>query len=183
MRVIAGNLKGRRLLCPSGTTVRPTADATKETIFNLLGARLPGSIALDVFAGIGALGIEALSRGARRVDFIERDGSALKYLCKNLERIGIGEEAGVLKGDAFTWIRKLHAKGRTYGVAFVDPPYGMGMVARFLSCEEAHPVLGEGGTLVVQHHAKEQVERHPSRYAIESQRTFGDTIVTLLVSR
>ena len=116
MRVIAGRLKGRRLLCPSGRSVRPTADAAKETIFNLLADRLEGARTIDLFAGVGALGIEALSRGARSAHFVERDAGALKYLTKNLERAGVGEEAAVLRGDVFAWMRRLCARGEVFDI-------------------------------------------------------------------
>lgn len=183
MRVIAGKFKGRRLLSPSGTSVRPTADAAKETVFNLLGDRVEGSRAVDVFAGAGALGIEALSRGALAVDFIERDGVALKYLAKNLERIGIAGEARVLRGDAFAWMKKLHAAGRIYDLAFVDPPYCKGMIGRFISGERVRPLLRSGAALIVRHHAKEEVLPPGDRYELQSERRFGDTIVTVLTIR
>jgi 16S rRNA (guanine966-N2)-methyltransferase len=183
MRIIAGKFKGRRLLCPSGAAVRPTADAAKETVFNLLGDRVEGARALDVFAGVGALGIEALSRGALTVDFIERDASALKYLAKNLDRIGIADEARVLRGDALVWMKKLHASERIYDLAFLDPPYGRGLVARAISGELDRPLLRAGAILVVRHHAKELVAAPRSRYDVESERRFGDTVVTLLTVR
>jgi 16S rRNA (guanine966-N2)-methyltransferase len=183
MRVIAGKFKGRRLLCPSGVRVRPTADAAKESIFNLLGDRVGGARALDVFAGVGALGIEALSRGALSVDFIERDAAALKYLAKNLESVGVADETGVLRGDALVWMKKLHAMSRVYDVAFVDPPYGRGLIGRALAGELERPLLREGAVMVVRHHAKEPVAPPGSRYGVESERRFGDTIVTLLTIR
>lgn len=182
MRVIAGKFKGRKLICPPGLSVRPTSDPAKETIFNLLGGRVEGAQALDLFAGVGALGIEALSRGAREVVFVERDGKAVEYIFRNLESAGIGEEAAVLKGDVFSCVRKLSAKGRRYDLVFIDPPYGEGLVSRFLSLLERHPLLGEGASLVIQHHAKEDVGENASRLALDRRRNIGDTVITLLVA-
>lgn len=183
MRVIAGKFKGRRLLCPPGRVVRPTADAMKETVFNVLGERVEGVRAIDLFAGVGSLGIEALSRGARSVHFIERDPKALEYLSRNLRYAGVAEEALLLKGDAFKWIERLHDRGERYGLLLADPPYGSGMADRLLRCEEEGPLLVDGSTLVLQHHAKERIRGSSSRYIVETQRSFGDTVVTFLIVR
>ncbi len=183
MRVIAGKFKGRGLLCPPGLSVRPTADATKETIFNLLAGRLDAADALDLFAGVGALGIEAVSRGAASIHFVERDRSALKYLVKNLERAGVKEEARITRGDVFAWIKKPRPGERLYDMAFVDPPYGRGNVARLLELEERNRLLVPGGALVIQHHSKERVDFSDSRYLFGTERALGDTVVTLLFAR
>jgi 16S rRNA (guanine966-N2)-methyltransferase len=180
MRVIAGKFKGRRLLCPSGITVRPTADAAKETTFNLLGDRVEGSRVIDLFAGAGVLGIEALSRGAHDVDFVERGRTALKYLAKNLDRVGVDGGARILRGDVFAWIAKLHSMSTLYDLAFVDPPYGVGLVARTLHAESESGLVVGGGILVVRHHSKEGVAPLGARYELESERRFGDTLVTIL---
>lgn len=183
MRVIAGKFKGRRLLCPPGKVVRPTADAMKETVFNVLGDRVEGVRAIDLFAGVGSLGIEALSRGAHLVHFIERDPRALEYLSRNLKAAGVAEEALILKGDALAWIRRLYDRGERYGLLLADPPYGSGMADRLLCCEEERPLLVDGSTLVLQHHAKERIRECSLRYLVETQRSFGDTVVTFLIVR
>jgi len=180
MRVIAGNFKGRKLLCPRGLRVRPTADPIKETMFNLIGDFVQGSTALDVFAGVGTLGIEALSRGAHEVYFVEQNRTALRYLARNLEEVGVGDEAVVLRGDAFRWMKRLHAQGRRYDLVFCDPPYGEGLVDRVLSLEHVAALVQHGGALVIEHHVKEEISRSFARYRLKTHRRSGDTCVSVL---
>lgn len=180
MRVIAGKYKGRALLCPSGLRVRPTADPVRETIFNLLGGAVDGSRALDVFAGVGTLGIEALSRNAREVHFVEKDRTALRYLRKNLDGVAAKEEAVVFAGDAFRIMRRLHEEGRTYELLFCDPPYGEGLTQRVLSEESESPLVEPGGMLIVQRHAKDPVDLPHRRHTLRRRRVFGDTVVDIL---
>jgi len=123
MRVIAGRLGG--LTAPRGrATTRPTSDRVREALFSMLG-ELEGTVVLDLFAGTGALGIEALSRGAERVVFVERDTAALKALRENLGQLGLASgEAEVRPGDALAALRAARRGGETYDLVFVDPPYG-----------------------------------------------------------
>jgi len=129
MRVIAGRFRGRPVDAPAGRRTRPITDRAKEDLFNILGARLatpgglPAAPALDLFAGSGALGIEALSRGATSCIFVERDRGALRALRSNVARLGLGEgEAVVAVENAWT-LRIPPAPGDGYGLVFVDPPY------------------------------------------------------------
>jgi 16S rRNA (guanine966-N2)-methyltransferase len=180
MRVIAGRFKGRMLLCPPGLRVRPTADPIRETVFNILGSRVSGLIALDLFAGVGTLGIEALSRGALEIHFVERNRTALRYLRGNLETLGITEEAEVFAGDAFRLMKRLHVQGRRYRLVLCDPPYGQGMVDKVLELESRFPIVDDGGTLVIQHHVKEPIRSLDKRHVLETQRTQGDTTLSIL---
>jgi 16S rRNA (guanine(966)-N(2))-methyltransferase RsmD len=182
MRVIAGRFKGRTLLCPTGLKVRPTADPMRETVFNLLGSSVFGSIVLDLFAGVGTLGIEALSRGAVEVHFVENNRTALRYLRRNLDGIGAEDETTVHPGDVFRVMKRLFRQGRRYDLVFCDPPYGEGLPSRVLSLEGRSPVVKEGGALIVQHHVKETIDWNSSRYNMETQRTLGDTSLSILMA-
>jgi 16S rRNA (guanine966-N2)-methyltransferase len=123
MRVIAGRLGGRRLKAPKGTATRPTSDRVREALFSMLGG-VEGASVLDLFAGTGALGIEALSRGARQAVFVERDGSVVRILSANLEDLGIPREAGeVRRMDALAVLRSAQVSKETYDLVFIDPPY------------------------------------------------------------
>jgi len=144
MRIIAGELRGRRIESPPGLDTRPMLDRVREAMFSTLGARLEGANVLDLFAGSGSLGLEALSRGARRARMIEKDPKALAVLRKNVELLGMADRADVIRGDALRkelW-RPL-APAEPFEVVFLDPPYRM--------IEEPDPraeVLGRIGDLL-----------------------------------
>lgn len=129
MRIIAGKFKGRRLASVRGQ-VRPTPERLRESFFSILGSEVEGSVWLDAFAGSGAVGLEALSRGASRVIFNEKDPVALRTLTRNLEICGVSEEAEVLRLDVFTCLRRL--SGFTLSHIYVDPPYQFGRYAELL---------------------------------------------------
>jgi 16S rRNA (guanine966-N2)-methyltransferase len=128
MRIVAGQWRGRRLVTPKGDIVRPTADRVREAWMSIVSPWLPEARVLDLFAGSGALGIEALSRGATSVDLIDTGAPALKAIATNLEQVGAGDAATVHRTDVFTFIAKLDA--HAYDVAFADPPYDNGLAAR-----------------------------------------------------
>jgi 16S rRNA (guanine(966)-N(2))-methyltransferase RsmD len=118
MRVIGGKFRSRRLKTMPGLTVRPTPDRLRETLFNVLAPEIEGTIFLDAYAGTGAVGIEALSRGARHITLFERNPAALGVIRDNLSVLHVGPEATVCRGNALTLIPKHHAD-----IAFIDPPY------------------------------------------------------------
>lgn len=118
MRVIAGEYRSRMLKSLPGLAVRPTPDRLRETLFNVLAPRIEGAVFLDAFAGTGAVGIEALSRGAARAIFIERDPQALDVLRQNLSSLKIGPQATVLRGSALRFLKDYEAD-----IVFIDPPY------------------------------------------------------------
>jgi len=124
MRVIAGRLGGRRLTAPRGRVTRPTSDRVREALFATL-ADVRGTSVLDLFAGSGALGIEALSRGASRAVFVEHDAAALRVLTHNLRALAIEEAAAeVRRGDALRALQSARTREETYDLLFIDPPYG-----------------------------------------------------------
>jgi 16S rRNA (guanine966-N2)-methyltransferase len=120
VRIIAGEFRSRRLKSLPGSETRPTPDRLRETLFNVLAARITDSVFLDVYAGTGAVGIEALSRGARRCIFIEQNRRAAEVIRENLATLGLESRAEVFTGKAATVLERMHA-----GIAFLDPPYEM----------------------------------------------------------
>ncbi|MFZ1153464.1 MAG: 16S rRNA (guanine(966)-N(2))-methyltransferase RsmD [Solirubrobacteraceae bacterium] len=177
MRVIAGRLGGRRLTSPRGReTTRPTSDRVREALFSMLG-ELDGALALDLFAGTGALGIEALSRGAERVVFVERNAAAIQVLRANLLQLGLAAPvAEVRVGDALAALRTARKAGETYDLVFVDPPYRR---TRELGSELSAllPALLEPGARVV----VESDRRSPAELPLEvvQQKRYGDTTITI----
>ena len=152
MRVIGGKYRSRRLTAPPGMHTRPTSDRLRETLFNVVAPGMDGSAWLDLFAGSGAIGIEALSRGAGSVHFVESAGAAVRTIRKNLHTLEIDDGAEVLERDVVTALRALNAQGATFDFVFLDPPYRkMGdyeQVLRFLAQSR---LLRPNGLVIAEH--------------------------------
>src|SRR5262245_34238119 len=123
MRIIAGKYRSRRLVAPAGVQTRPTSDRLRETLFNVLGASVQGSVWLDLFAGSGAVGIEALSRGARLVHFVESSSRAARAIRSNLDSLAITDGAEIVEREANAALRLLDARPAACDFCFLDPPY------------------------------------------------------------
>jgi len=147
MRVIAGQFKGRRLNAPSWEGLRPTSDKLRETLFNIVAPRIEGARVLDGFAGTGALGVEALSRGASHVTFIEADGRAAALIAENLAVCGVRDGYTIERGDLATVLRRLPAEA-TFDVVLLDPPYDTPDVCPVL--EAVVPHVAPGGVIVLE---------------------------------
>lgn len=184
MRVIAGTARGHRLTAPPGRGVRPTADRVREALFSSLAAAVPGARVLDLFAGSGALGIEALSRGAAHATLVERDRSAAAVVDANLARTGLSDQATLRRGDAGEFVRS--PTGGPFDIVLLDPPYDLPLPAVY----ELVTVLSVAGGLAP--HATVVVERDrrdpdldadpPAPLAADRDRTYGDTLLRYLVA-
>jgi 16S rRNA (guanine966-N2)-methyltransferase len=176
MRIVGGRHRGRRLLAPPGDIVRPTSDRAREALFNILshgrfaaeGIPFAGAVVLDAFAGTGALGLEALSRGAAEAVFIERDREALVILRKNVEALGEGARAHIVPGDA---TQPLGA-GSSCALAFLDPPYHSGLAAPALGALAARGWLAPDALAVVETAAREELAP-PAGFILLDERIYG----------
>jgi 16S rRNA (guanine966-N2)-methyltransferase len=166
VRIVAGEFGGRRLVVPRDGRVRPTADRVREAWMSILASELPGARVLDLFAGSGALGLEALSRGAARATFVELSPASLEALRGNIESLGVGRRATVRRGDALRFAQGLGAG--EYDVAFADPPYSADAADRLLALFRATPFAR---ILSIEHPADRRVEG-------DETRRYGDTAVT-----
>jgi 16S rRNA (guanine966-N2)-methyltransferase len=168
MRVISGEFGGRRLVAPEGTTTRPTTDKVRQAVFNSLGSMgvVEGAVVADLYAGSGALGIEALSRGAERCLFVERDRSALHALRDNIAALGLAERATVHATDVMAWVPAM----RGVDIAFVDPPYAFDSWPALLALLQVDLVVAEADDPVDAPEGWEQLR----------SRRYGRTWVTLL---
>jgi 16S rRNA (guanine966-N2)-methyltransferase len=183
MRVIGGAERGRRLKAPRGRRTRPTADRMRVTLFDILGPTVAGARVLDLFAGTGAVGIEALSRGAARAVFVERDRDALRALRANLAALRLGRQAArVVAGDVVAVLPALAATEAPVDLVFVDPPYASDAAARTLAALAPSPLLAAGARIVVQHSARAPLAVPPGLAAIRPPRRFGDTALTFLAA-
>lgn len=176
MRVVAGRLGGRRLVAPKGSATRPTSDRVREALFAMLGP-LDGDRVLDLFAGSGALGVEALSRGAARAVFVERARAALAALRANLEALELGPEvAEVRPGDARAALRAARIRGEKYDLVLVDPPYRLAPeLGRELE-EALAAVLAPGARLVTESDRRAPLDL---QLPVTQERRYGDTLIRI----
>ena len=154
MRVISGKYRGRRLKGPSGTELRPTGDRLKESLFNILRPNIAGGIVIDTFGGTGAIGIEALSRGAKESVFIESDAAGCRLIRKNLELCGIQTGYRILQEDVFASLRSLARHGFKANIAFFDPPYNWKPYGDLLKIIFNRDLLLQPSFVVIEHHRK-----------------------------
>jgi 16S rRNA (guanine966-N2)-methyltransferase len=181
MRVIGGHDRGRRLRAPRGLHTRPTADRVRVTLFDVIGPAVAGARVLDLFAGTGAVGIEALSRGAARVVLVERDQSALRALRANLATLGASRAAArVLAGDVLQLLPTVGVEEGTFDFVFIDPPYGTTLAGRTLEALAAARVCRDGSEVVVQHSTRTALPVVSGLVAHRRPRRFGDTALTFL---
>lgn len=176
MRVIAGIARGIPLRAPRDRFTRPVTDRVKETLFGILGERVPDARVLDLYAGSGALGIEALSRGAAHATFVERGREALAAIHHNLERTGLAAAASVQGGDVDRFLAG--EPDEPYDLAFLDPPYGERAILAPL--ERLLPLLASHASVVVKHFWRTEVPAPPG-LARWRERRFGETALTFLV--
>jgi 16S rRNA (guanine966-N2)-methyltransferase len=172
LRVIAGRYGGRRLQAPAGEATRPTSDRVREALFSILGDRVRDAAVLDLFAGSGALGIEALSRGAARATFVDSAPPALRALRANLAALGV--DAEVVRADALRWLRAASRGERQYSLVFLDPPYRRAAALGAELSDALPAVLGPDALVV-----SESDRRVPLELTIPThdERRYGDTLI------
>ena len=174
MRIVAGRFKGRRLVAPSGKATRPTSDRVRESLFGVIGASVEGARVLDLFAGSGALGLEALSRGAAAAVLVDRSPRAIAAIRANLETLGVDADVRLMEARAA--LRTAAARREAYDLVFVDPPYrhaaGLG---RELSGALA-PVLAPAARLVTESDRRDPIALD---LPLGDERRYGDTIIRI----
>jgi 16S rRNA (guanine966-N2)-methyltransferase len=175
MRIIAGLAKGRRLLAPRTSDTRPMTDRAREGVFSSLGDRLAGARVLDLYAGSGSLGLEALSRGAEAATFVERSRAALRALQANVGAVGLGGR--VVAGDVEPFLARAHGP---FDLAFVDPPYALPLASVEQVLGGLVRLLAAGGTVVLHRRAGEGLTPPPG-LEVEDRRRYGDSEITRLV--
>ena len=181
MRIVAGELRGRRLTAPAGRDTRPTADRVREAVFAIVGP-VGGWAVLDLFAGSGAMGLEALSRGAASATLVDRSSAAVAALRANVAALGLGDRARIVARDWRAAVAAERAAGRAYDLIICDPPYTLlGRIAGHLGPALA-PLVSARGTLVVEGAARAPLptELPPLHPTSRTDRTYGDTAVSVL---
>lgn len=176
MRIIGGHSRGRKLRAPPGRQTRPTADRVRESLFNILGS--PDGDVLDLFAGAGTLGLEALSRGANAAVFVDMAGPAIRCVRANLETLGAADRAVVERSDALAAVRRLGGQGRRFCWVFADPPYAFAGCDELIEAVGAARLLADGGRLVIEHDRRTALPTAAGGLARTDQRRYGDTALS-----
>jgi 16S rRNA (guanine(966)-N(2))-methyltransferase RsmD len=180
MRIVAGSAKGRVLAAPkSDDVIRPTSDRARETIFNVLGQRCDGLTVLDLFAGTGALGLEAVSRGAIKAVLVDRDKEALSLCRLNTDAFKFTDQVEIVSGNALEAIAALGRKGRVFELVFSDPPYALTAGVSVLEALGQAKIVSEGGVAVIEHGKTEQIPERVGHFVQMDERDFGTAIVTM----
>jgi 16S rRNA (guanine(966)-N(2))-methyltransferase RsmD len=178
MRIIAGSLKGRRLKAPTWDGLRPTSDKLRETLFNILGARIRGARVLDGYAGTGALGLEAISRGAAHVTFVERDRRAQALIAANVAHCGIAEGYAIIRDSLERALRDLI--GAEFDVVLLDPPYEQSAIDAVV---EAGRHLARDGVLVTEHAKRRSLPPGAETLVRTRQVISGDSVLSFFQHR
>ena len=181
MRIIGGSAKGRSLFPVPGSATRPVTDRVKEALFNILGASVIDARFLDLFAGTGSVGIEALSRGAAQAVFVEKSRRAVDIIHKNLALTNLKERGRVQHGDVFAYLK--HEPEEPFDFIYVAPPQYEGLWLKTLQALDERPWLAPDGEIIVQIFPKELVDFELATLEVTEQRRYGSTLLLFLSRR
>ncbi len=180
LRIISGNLKKKKLYTVMGMETRPTADRTRESVFNILSFKVRHAVVLDLYAGTGALGIEALSRGAESTVFIDMSNSALSVIKKNILACAIENRSKIIRWNVVNNLNCIRKYTPPFNLVFMDPPYNKNTVKITLQNLHKSRALAMGASVIVEHGDTEPVPDDLSEYIIRDQRNYGKTVVSFL---
>ena len=180
MRVVAGTAKGRHLKSPNSTKTRPIIDRVKTALFDILADRVEDAEVLDLFGGVGSVGIEALSRGARHATFVELDSGIAEILRENLRITGTLDRAEVIRGDAFRYLQTAAATHRLFDLIYIAPPQYHQLAAQALRQLDATPLTTPDGLIIVQIDPRERLDLAtltPLHFDLTDERKYGSTLL------
>jgi 16S rRNA (guanine(966)-N(2))-methyltransferase RsmD len=177
MRIIAGAFRGRRLQPPKDNRIRPTIDRVREAVFNIIAAQVSGAKVLDLFAGTGAMGLEALSRGAQFCLFVDQGAQALRLISVNIELCGVQERSRMIQGAVNSVVRRLGSENELFDLIFMDPPYGKGYIKK--SLELVGEIAAYNALAVAEHHIKDESPKVAGIWQKDRERRYGDTLISV----
>lgn len=183
MKIIGGQFKGRNFFMPSG--IRPTQSIARKALFDILGQDLEGLTVLDLFAGSGAIGLEAISRGADKATMVEKDPKCAEVIMENIGLLSISpNESGelpyeIVQTDAFVAIKLFARQDKKFDVVFIDPPYGLGLTKKALKTLGGYDILHPNCTVVVQHEKGEILPEKQGRFLLFRQKKYGSTVLSI----
>lgn len=178
LRIIGGEAKGRRLYTLKGRATRLTADRVRESLFNILGEKVIGAEVLDLFAGVGSLGIEALSRGAGKAVFVDKKSGCVRTIRRNLESLGFGERSEVYEKEANKAIKFLDGRGRKFGLIFLDPPYRSDLAEAALEELTKSNIIDEEAIVVIERYRKKIIPAGVGNLKLIREDKYGNTVLS-----
>lgn len=183
MRIVGGSARGRTLRSVPGNETRPTSDRVRQSLFDLLGQRCDGLRVLDLYAGTGALGLEALSRGALHATFVEQTKAAHEVIEANLGDLGFAAQGTLIRRDALRALTDLAARKAVFDLVFADPPYALAASQQIADGLAAGGVVAEGGRVVLERGKREAPPAPPEGFELYDDRAYGETLVAVLRRR
>lgn len=177
MKIIGGVARGKKIFIPKGVYLRATTDRTKESLFNILPS-IEGKSFLDLFAGTGNIGIEAMSRGAVRTVFVEQNPLMIKAIKKNLSLCGFERNYEIIKTTVEQGVGILSRRKDRYDIIFADPPYEKGYVGKILQLLSLASLNSEDGVIAIEHTVREEFEADIGKIALVDQRKYGETVIS-----
>jgi len=180
LRIISGTLRGRKLHAIHGIAIRPTADRVRESIFNILFSQVLDAVVLDLFAGTGAFGIEALSRGAESSVFIDNSRNAVSVIKKNILTCRIEDRSRIILWNIINNLNCLKSSSSLFNLVFMDPPYNQNLIIPALHNLHQSRSLEKGACIVAEHSDSEPIPENISAFTITDQRKYGNTLVSFL---
>ena len=177
MRIVSGTARGRRLLEPDGMKIRPTTDKVKESVFNIIQFDIEGRRVLDLFAGSGQLGLEAMSRGAASCVFVDESPDAIKLINENIRRSGITSGISVVRGDSFAFLER----GGKFDVIFLDPPYDTKCLDRAIEKIIEFDILKDNGIMVCESKVEKALSAVSAPYCLKREYLYGRIKISLIV--
>jgi 16S rRNA (guanine(966)-N(2))-methyltransferase RsmD len=175
MRITGGQARGIPLRAPKGSRVRPTSDKVRKALFDTIGDRIHDAVVLDLFAGTGAVGIEALSRGARRAVLVERDTVAARTISINIDKTNSSEEVDVLREDFRSALKKLGLQGEVFDLVFIDPPYESNLIEEAVEALASSRLISGNTLIVVEHFRKTEPPTAIAGMPLVQTRNYGQT--------
>jgi 16S rRNA (guanine966-N2)-methyltransferase len=176
MHIIAGRLRGRRLEYVSTRELRPASQKVRSSVFNILQERIVGVRVLDLFCGTGSIGLEALSRGAEHVDFVDHD---VKLVTRNVAALGVGDEVDVFRNDVHRAVRIIGEKGKSYGLVFVGAPYDYAQTSELLDAVGRFGVVASGGCLMYEHRNRTLPAERYGELELSKSYPYGQTVLSV----
>lgn len=183
MRIIAGTLKGRRLNAPSGLGLRPTSDKVKEALFNIISNQIGGAAFLDLYAGTGSVGMDALSRGAQDVVFVENNKKHLQFLKKNVSSCTFEGRAEIFAVAASDFLKKVKRSTRLFDIIFIDPPYESSEVEKILPMLHEGDMITDQGMVIIEHFHKKTLPEKSGNLFLLKKYKYGETILSFYAKK
>jgi 16S rRNA (guanine(966)-N(2))-methyltransferase RsmD len=179
LRVISGSAKGHGLKTIKGDATRPTSDKVKGAVYNIIAAHIDGSAVLDMFAGTGSMGIEALSRGASSAVFFDKSMQCCRIIKENLEHTKLTEKALVFNMDYASGINKMQLEGRKFDIIIMDPPYNKNFIQEALKLLTKNDIIVDDGIIIAEHSVLDKLPESCGKLKIIDTRKYGDTMITI----